>query len=223
MLDLVAEPSRKQETAPSNRRARAQAGSGAFRIVVICSGNMFRSPLVEGFIRQQTAGLPVEVSSRGALDLTAGPPHPGAVEGAARLGVDISGHRSRPLARTYLSGVDLVLGFERAHVSRAVVECGAPREKTFTLLELVDLLEAAPAPDAPSSVERARSAVEQANQYRRPREGRPLPELADPLGESARGQRQAVRRLHDASATIVRHLFGTARDASKRKAAPGPS
>ena len=180
-----------------------------FRIVVVCTGNRFRSPLAEAFIRRLTAGLPVEVSSRGALDLDGAPPLENAVEGAAKLGVDISGHRARCLAGTDLREVDLVLGFERAHVSRAVVDYGAPREKTFTLPELVELLAALPAadPDARGPVERARAVVEQAGRYRRPFGAR-LPELADPLRASDRVQRDTVGRLYDASAALVRHLFG---------------
>jgi protein-tyrosine phosphatase len=196
-------------TAPSENAARRPAGAPVFRIVAVCSGNRFRSPLVEGFIRRETRGLPVDVSSCGVLDLEGLPPLSSAVEGAARLGVDISGHRSRGLADVDLREVDLVLGFERAHVARAVVDSGAAREKTFTALELVELLETAPAPDGATPVDRARKAVQLAAQYRRPRAGTPVPELSDPINESGRVQRARVRRLHELSLALVGGLFGT--------------
>ena len=208
----------------NNAADTRDAPSPVFRIVVICTGNRFRSPLVEAFIGRLTAGLPVEVSSRGALELGGAPPLEGAVKGATKLGFDISGHRSRCLRNSDLRDVDLVLGFERAHVSQAVVDCGARKERTFTLPELLDLLEALPDPDPKDTtepVQRARTALERAAQYRRPREGKPLPELADPLGASDRVQRDTVRRLHEASAALVRHLFGVLPAAAERKIARG--
>jgi len=236
VLDLLTNTSRRLEelerrtrhlvgveprAVPDDRGEDARADPPVFRIVVVCTGNRFRSPLVEAFIRQQTHGLPVEVSSCGALDLGAVPAISNAVEGAARLGVDISGHRSRTLAAADLRGVDLVVGFERTHVARAVVDCGAAREKTFTLLELVELLEAAPAPDGTTPVERARKAVELAAQYRRPREGKPLPELSDPINEPERVQRETVRRLHELSIALVSDLFGTDSAALEQTVARG--
>jgi protein-tyrosine phosphatase len=190
-----------------SRRADERLNGSVFRVVVICTGNRFRSPLVEGFIHQETRGLPVDVSSCGTLDLGPVPPLPAAVEGAARLGLDISGHRSRALADVDLDDADLVLGFERAHVARAVVDGGTAKDRTFTVLELMELLEAAPDPGG-ASVERARKAVELAAGYRRPRAGMPLPELSDPISESARGQRNAVKRLHEISLALVDGLFG---------------
>ncbi|MGZ4309000.1 MAG: arsenate-mycothiol transferase ArsC [Gaiellaceae bacterium] len=204
MVDLSTSGARRHE-AP--RRAEERKPGSVFRIVVICTGNRFRSPLVEGFIRQETRGLPVEVRSCGTLDLGPVPPLPAAVEGAAKLGLDISGHRSRALKDVDLDDADLVLGFERAHVARAVVDGGTAKDRTFTVLELVELLEAAPTPGG-ESVERARKAVELAAGYRRPRAGRPLPELSDPLNESARRQRNAVKRLHEISLELVEGLFG---------------
>jgi protein-tyrosine-phosphatase len=188
---------------PTNDGAR----DDVFRIVVVCTGNRFRSPLLAGFIRQETLGLPVEVSSCGTLDLGPLPALPAAVEGAARLGLDLSSHCSRPLANVDLGDADLVLGFERVHLAHAVVDGGAPKNRTFTAPELVELLETAPEP-AGSSVERARKAVELAAGYRRPREGLPLPELSDPLNQSARRQRNAVKRVHALSLALVDGLFG---------------
>ena len=180
-----------------------------FRIVVVCTGNRFRSPLLEGFLREETRGLPVEVTSYGTMDLGPVAALPAAVEGAARLGLDISGHHSRALADGDLQDADLVLGFERAHLARAVVDGGASKDRTFSALELVELLEDAPDPDG-ASVERARKAVQLAAGYRRPRAGKPLPELSDPLNESARRQRNAVKRLHEISLALVDGLFGAA-------------
>lgn len=204
MVDLSTSGARRHEALPS---AEEPETGSVFRIVVVCTGNRFRSPLVEGFIRQETRGLPVEVSSCGILDLGPVPPLPAAVEGAAKLGLDISGHRSRALKDVDLDDPDLVLGFERAHIAHAVVDGRTAKDRTFTVLELVELLEAAPTPDG-ESVERARKAVELAAGYRRPRAGKPLPELSDPLNQSARRQRSAVKRLHEISLALVDGLFG---------------
>jgi protein-tyrosine phosphatase len=190
-----------------DRSTNGATSSTPFRIVVVCTGNRFRSPLLEAFLGRETRGLPVEVSSCGTLDLGPVPALPAAVEGAAKLGLDISRHRSRALATGGLADADLVLGFEREHIAHAVVDGGAARDRTFTALELVELLEAAPDPGG-TSVERARQAVKLAAGYRRPRAGRPLPELPDPLNENARRQRNAIKRVHEISLALVEGLFG---------------
>ena len=154
-----------------------------FRIAFICTGNRFRSPLAEHVLRRETAGLPVHVESFGLLDTDSAPVLPELEEHAAAAGLDVARHRSRRLPRGSLSDADLVIGFERRHVAHAVVHANARLERTFTLPELVGLLEQTPAPPSSGSViAEATAAVERAAAARPayPRRA-PVPEIEDPL------------------------------------------
>jgi len=154
-----------------------------------------------------TEGLPVQVRSRGTLDLAATPALPEALEEAALLGLDLSSHRSCRLTGEDLSQADLVLGFERIHVAAAVVEAHAGRDRTFTLPELVELLAAIEPPPDLDPVERARAAVQAAHEARRATHGA-LPELVDPIGRPRGVQRDVANRVQALVAELVSRLFG---------------
>jgi len=116
-----------------------------FSIVFLCTGNRFRSPLAEAFVRRLTVGLPVTTQSFGTLELEGAPALPEALELGLQCGLDLSSHRTRHLGHASLDQVDLVLGFEETHVRGAVVDAKAPRRRAFTLREIARLLPAAEA------------------------------------------------------------------------------
>jgi len=181
-----------------------------FKIVVVCTGNQFRSPLAEHVLRRATQGLPVDVRSVGVLDLGAVGALPEALAAARELGLDLTDHRTCVLAPEPLDGADLVIGFERAHVARAVVAGKAPLERTFTLPELVELLESAPHMGADDPVAHARSAVAAVASTRPdPRRSR-VPELPDPVGKSAAVFRRTAEQVSELSERLVSRLFGNA-------------
>jgi protein-tyrosine-phosphatase len=184
------------------------AEAGNFEIVVICSGNRFRSPLVAAYLREATKALPVRVESAGTLDLGTLPALAGAVSAASEHGLDLSDHSSRFVGRVSLAAADLVLGFERMHVTTAVVDGGAPRERVFTLPELVSLLEQDEPLEGADPIERARAAVAQAGRARGSQSGLRFPEVADPIGTSPRAQRRTAEELIDLSGRLVAALFG---------------
>lgn len=179
-----------------------------FEIVVICTGNRFRSPLVAAYLREATKGLPVSVSSAGTLDLGGLPVLEGAAAAARQLSLDLGDHVSRFVGSVPLGGADLVIGFERMHVTTAVVDGGAKRERTFTLPELVSLLEQYEAPQASNPAERARLAIEQADRARGRDSALLVPQIADPIGTSAKAQRRTAFELIDLAGRLVTELFG---------------
>jgi protein-tyrosine phosphatase len=187
--------------------AAAARRSPDFELVVVCTGNRARSPVAEGFLRVLLEGLPVRVSSAGLLDLGPVPALPETIETAAALGLDLSAHRARCLVGRDLSGADLVVGFEQRHVATAVVDGKAPREHTFTLAEIVDLLERVLPPTAVEPAERARQAVARAHALRQGRREGP-PEISDPLGGSMDYYRTTVNRVRDLSERLAVKLFG---------------
>src|SRR4029078_323333 len=93
-----------------------------FSIVFVCTGNRFRSPLADAFVRRLTLGMPASTESFGTLESDDAPALPEALELATAYGVALSSHRTRHITDLSLREVDLVLGFEEAHVLRAVVD-----------------------------------------------------------------------------------------------------
>src|SRR5262249_59073249 len=106
------------------------------RVSCVCPGTRARSPLAEALFRRRTEGLPVQIGSWGLLDADGAPPLPEAAAVAAALGVDIAGDRARRLQPGCLSGDDLVVGFEQAHLNAAVADGGADGTDAFLLLGL---------------------------------------------------------------------------------------
>jgi protein-tyrosine phosphatase len=177
-----------------------------FELVVICTGNRARSPVAEGFLRMLLADLPVRVRSHGILELDGASVLPEALEAASPLGLDLSAHRASTLKGGDLSRSDLVLGFERSHVAAAVVEGGAPRERVFSLPELVELIEGAPQVSESDPITRARAIIADAD-ARRVR-GAPPAEVADPIGRDPAFFRATVERVRDLTIRVATGLFG---------------
>jgi protein-tyrosine phosphatase len=185
------------------------AAASPFTIAFLCTGNRFRSPLAAALLSAGTADLAVEASSLGLLELGPVPALPEAIEMAETLGVDVAAHRARDLTELDLEPLDLVVGFERQHVRAAVVDGGAPIERTFTLPELVSLLESIPEPvSGPEPAEQARLRVAQAHEQRLPGfRTASAPEIADPLGRPAREQRRIAEQLQELVGRLPRLLF----------------
>jgi len=175
-------------------------------VAFICTGNRFRSPLAAAALSAE-AGAPVSATSAGVLELGPVPALPEAVEIARSFGLDLGSHRARALSELDLASFDLVLGFERNHVAAAVVDAGARIERTFTLPELVLLLEALPPRETESDpVARARSRVARAHAARQPRAAR-VPEVVDPLGRQRREQRKVAEQVSELVRRLTRLLF----------------
>lgn len=83
------------------------------RVLVICTGNVCRSPMAEGLLRARMARVGHgSVQSAGIAALVGRPAEPLAVEAVARRGVDISAHRARQLTPELLSDADVVFVME---------------------------------------------------------------------------------------------------------------
>lgn len=182
-----------------------------FAVVFVCTGNRARSPIAEALLRERARGAPVDVGSRGTSDVLDSPALPDALTAAAGLGVDLSGHRSRPLATGELAGVDLVVGFEPFHVAAAVVDGGARREVAFTLPELAELLGRLD-PDRSEDVdvpERARRAVRRAHAERVGRPWPPTLSVEDPLGKGRDVFVRVAREIDAAVDQLVVAILGS--------------
>jgi protein-tyrosine-phosphatase len=178
-------------------------------VAFLCTGNRFRSPLAAALLAEQAHGFPARIESLGTLDLGPVPALPEAVDAAAKFGLDLSEHRARRIGDVDLAPLDLVIGFERAHVAAAVVDGGAALEQTFTLPELVDLLRAIPGPPlATDPVERAQVRIRQAHAARPPDfRNRLVLEVADPLGKPRSAQSATASELRTLVTSLARELL----------------
>jgi protein-tyrosine phosphatase len=115
-------------------------------ILVVCSGNICRSPIAEGLLRRalerRVGGAAPTGGSAGTIAIDGGPATPEAVEAARERGLDIGAHAARRLTPALIEGADLIVGMAAEHreaVSRLVPAASA---RAFTLKELTRLLEA---------------------------------------------------------------------------------
>jgi protein-tyrosine-phosphatase len=155
---------------------------------------------------EETSDLPVRAASLGILDIGPQPALPEALRVAHTLGLDLTSHRARTVRSVSLRDADLVVGFERKHTASAVVDGHAARARTFTLPELVELLETSPSPLVRGgSIERARARIAEAG-ARRGRAADP-PELPDPMGMTWREQVAIAERLRDLVGELSDLLF----------------
>src|SRR5215831_8755795 len=124
---------RKQTTSAAYNRLIA----APIDILILCTGNICRSPMAEGMLRAklEERGVAATVSSAG-LSFYGRPPTEEAMAVAEAYGVDITDHTSRML-HTEMLAADLIIAMERLHLREAVVLDSTVLERCFTLKELV--------------------------------------------------------------------------------------
>ncbi|HEU5295734.1 MAG TPA: low molecular weight protein-tyrosine-phosphatase [Burkholderiaceae bacterium] len=109
------------------------------RVLMVCTGNICRSPTAEGVLRRKLAdaGLErqVEVRSAGTVDYHAGsPPDHRAQQTALRRGYDLSKQRARALRTDDFERFDLVVAMDIDHLDRMVEMCPGPLADRMRLL-----------------------------------------------------------------------------------------
>ncbi len=103
------------------------------RILVVCIGNICRSPMAEGLLRQ---ALPnVQVSSAGVAALVGHGAAPIAVQVMSEVGVDITAHRARSLTDAIAREADLILVMDEAQKQHVSEQYPYTRGKVFRLAE----------------------------------------------------------------------------------------
>jgi protein-tyrosine-phosphatase len=186
-------------------------------VLVVCTGNVCRSPVAEGFVRATLrsrfgASAP-SVASAGIAGWEHSGADPNSVEAAAERGIDISAHRGRLLRPQDVDEAELVLAMATEHVEEVVGEDPDAAGRTFTLKQLVRLLEALPPADRQPLSER----IAQADALRRSGfEGNPYDDdIADPLGLPVDAFRAMAWEINEWVARLDVGLFGPAAEAPR--------
>lgn len=109
---------------------------GAFairRVLVVCVGNVCRSPIVEFLLRQRLAGRDVAVESAGIGAVEGARIDPAALAVLERHGISAGGHVARRLNKSMIDAADLVLVMERQHLEFIRSSIPSAAGKTFLL------------------------------------------------------------------------------------------
>jgi len=141
------------------------------------------------------AGGEVDVTSAGIIGWEGSPAARESIQAAAECGIDISRHIARRLEERHVRDADVIVCMAAEHRD-AVIQLGPDAAgKTFTLKELVRLLEARPAtPDASFSERVALADELRVSGF----EGDPRDEdVADPLGATMDSFRAVAWELEE--------------------------
>lgn len=102
-------------------------------ILVVCTGNICRSPMAEGMLRDLSPDL--NVMSAGLAAMMGFAPDPIAVELMMSRGIDITNHRARQLESWMCKDFDLILVMEAEHKRLLEKQFLFARGKVFRLRE----------------------------------------------------------------------------------------
>ncbi|WP_374502629.1 low molecular weight protein-tyrosine-phosphatase [Pseudoxanthomonas sp.] len=123
------------------------------KLLVVCLGNICRSPMAEGALQARLAESPlagrVQVDSAGTGGWHAGePPDRRAIACARGHGVDIAGQRARQLQAADFGAFDWILCADRANVRDVLrLAPAARRERVALLLEWAGIPAGGEVPD----------------------------------------------------------------------------
>jgi protein-tyrosine phosphatase len=109
------------------------------KVLLVCMGNICRSPIAEGVLRKvlENSGLAklVDVDSAGTHGYHVGePPDPRAIAVAGRRGYDIKALRARRVRRDDFSAFDLVLAMDRENLANLLEICPPVYQSRVKLL-----------------------------------------------------------------------------------------
>lgn len=186
-------------------------GSGG-SVLVLCTGNICRSPYIERLLAHELAGTDVVVSSAGTEALVGAPIHDSSARRLAAAGGTAQGFAARQLTAQMLREADLVIGATRAHIAAAAHAAPIALRKGFALLDLGDLLSEVPLAEVAAAPGHTRAAKVAATAASRRMEVTPRSQeaaaIADPFRRGESLYDDMVRDVASALPAVVRALRG---------------
>ena len=189
----------------------------AIDILVLCTGNICRSPMAEAFLRRRLADLGVEARVHSAGRLFADVP--ATAEGVAAmraLGLDTSAHRSRRLTADMARTADLVLAMAREHVRDVAVIGQDVWPRAFTLKELVRRGTSVGARSPGQSFDEWLAKVHVGRTTADILGSSDEDDVADPIGESPAFYRSTATEIEELTDKLVELAWGRASAGGER-------
>ena len=110
-------------------------------VVLVCTGNLCRSPMAEALLRARLARDEVrgnwQVGSAGVWALDGRPASTHGIEEMAERGIDMRAHRSRNITPEIMAEADLVLAMTRQHTEALQAAFPEHAHKVYLLSEMV--------------------------------------------------------------------------------------
>ena len=109
--------------------------SEAPRILIMCTGNLCRSPLAEVLLRRELAAehVPAQVSSAGLAAPLGASPDRRLRRVAGDLGIDVDDHRSRPASVSDIRAADLILTMTNEQTAQVLTLDPSARGRVVTM------------------------------------------------------------------------------------------
>ena len=172
-------------------------------ILVVCTGNICRSPMAEAFLRaaltRRLGDGATPVRSAGTAGWEGSGATDEAIDAAGERGADLGGHRARRLSRAMLADADLIVCMAAEHRDAVAQMEPQALDRTFTIGELVRLL--GTTPQGGTLAERVAAAAAARN-------GAEVddPDVRDPLGDPIEGYREVAGELVDLTERLAAAL-----------------
>jgi protein-tyrosine phosphatase len=192
--------------------ADADVPAASGHVLVVCTGNICRSPYIERVLAHELAGTGITVSSAGTGALVGAPIDPESASRLAAAGANADGFTARQASREIVTEADLIIGATREHLGPLVQLYPRALRYAFALHDLADLLtdvspeDIAAAPGDNRVAKVAAAAITQRGIVN-PR----LPEesgIIDPYRQSAQVFDQMVDEIATSLPTVVAALRG---------------
>ena len=104
--------------------------------LIVCTGNICRSPMAEGILRAIFLAYPfMTVSSAGTHAVAGSPATEFAILASQEKGIDITAHSARPLDGALISSSDMILCMEPSHAEWVLSIDSSIYEKVYNLAD----------------------------------------------------------------------------------------
>lgn len=180
------------------------------RVLVVCTGNVCRSPYLEHILRRDLTGTGIAVESAGTGALAGRGMDPGSLDLLTAKGLPGDEFLARQLTESLVREADLVVGAAREHVDAAARLFPRALRYSFSLLDLADLLDGvtdedlarAPGRTAVARVAAAAVARRGTLQPRRPEDAT----IVDPFRQGPHVFAEMARQVAEALPPVVSAL-----------------
>lgn len=183
-------------------------------ILIVCTGNVCRSPYIERLLRARLAETNITVTSAGTGALTGSDMDPQVAERLALTGGDSDGFSARPLSVAVATDADLILCATRQHRSQVVQLTPKVLRRTYALADFSDLASRLVGTAIPPHagmgpfVRAVSAAAEQARANVQPRTG-DRAEIVDPFRQPKKVFEQMFAQVERLLPPIVAVLTGS--------------